>query len=215
MLAESHQNKMKTLQLIKFFEWHQWKAIASPARPTERSEHGNTAGVVVATKNFLDTRPPSIALDAEGKLTGNAQLTGRLLSLSWVEIFLPVGYVESSVGFEGANHNFLMDLDFITRGGKVPFILGIDANEIPEAWLKVSWGDKDFLARLEADIVVARNSNITCTGALNEDGGRNIDYFIISYALLGMITDFGRTSRFHLHLTLALCWSWRPTPPKS
>ena len=34
MLAESHQNKMKTLQLIKFFEWNKWKATASPARPT-------------------------------------------------------------------------------------------------------------------------------------------------------------------------------------
>ena len=45
------------------------------------------------------------------------------------------------------------------------------------------------MAHFEADLVAARNSNITCTGALNEEGGRNIDYFIISNALLGMITD--------------------------
>ena len=142
MLAESHQNKMQTLQLIKFFEWNKWKATASPARPTEKSKHGNTAGVVVATKNFLDTRPPSIAIDAEGKLTGNAQLTGRMLTLKWVEILLLSGYLESGLGFEGANHNFLIDLEFITRGGKVPFILGLDANEVPDAWLKVAWGER-------------------------------------------------------------------------
>jgi len=140
-------------------------------------------------KKLLDTRPPSIAIDAEGKLTGNAQLTGRMLTLKWVEILLLSGYLESGLGFEGANHNFLIDLEFITRGGKVPFILGLDANEVPEAWLKVAWGEKDFLAHMQADIVVARNSSITCTGAQNAEGGRNIDYFIVSYVLLGMLMD--------------------------
>ncbi len=61
---------------------------------------------------------------------------------------------------------------------------------------------------MQADIVVARNSNITCTGALNGDGGRNIDYFIISYALLGMIkdcwADFQVPSALHFGLVLEL-----------
>ena len=141
LLAEHHKDEAGTNKLIGFFGRFGWKATASPARPTERSEAGNTGGVVAAIKNYLDTRPPSFAIDAERTLTGNAQLTGRLLSLTWVELLVLAGYLESGLGFEGANHDFLLDLDFITRGGKVPFVLGLDANEIPEAWMSISWGE--------------------------------------------------------------------------
>ena len=84
--AETHQNKERTLALVKFFGAHGWRATASPARPTERSEEGTTGGVIVAVKNNIDNRPLSIATDAEGKLTANAQLTGRLVVLTGVEI---------------------------------------------------------------------------------------------------------------------------------
>ena len=51
------------------------------------------------------------------------------------------------------------------------------------------WGDKTFLEHLAADIVVARNSSFTCTGANNAEGGRNIDYYILSNSLLGTVKD--------------------------
>ena len=101
--AESHQNKDRTIALVKFFGAHDWKATASPARPTERSEEGTTGGVLAAVKNNIDNRPLSIATDAEGKLTANAQLTGRLLVLSDVEIIALAGYLECGLGFACAN----------------------------------------------------------------------------------------------------------------
>ena len=57
---------------------------ASPARPTERRTKGNTAGVLVAIKTYLDNTPAAFAIDAEGRLTGNAQLMGRKLVMKWI-----------------------------------------------------------------------------------------------------------------------------------
>ena len=81
MLAESHKNLFGTKQMINFFKAHGWNATASPARPTLRSEEGNTAGVAVAISSHVDSRPVSFCTNPEGTLTANAQLTGRLLTL--------------------------------------------------------------------------------------------------------------------------------------
>ena len=134
LLAEHHKNIAGTIQLVNQFSRHNWRVTASPARPTERSAEGNTGGVLVGIKNFLDSRPPSFATDAEGKITSNAQLTGRMMVLSWLELLVLAGYLESGLGFTGSNYEFVVELEFLTRGGKVPFILAMDANEEPEAW---------------------------------------------------------------------------------
>ena len=96
-----------------------------------------------------------------------------MLVLKWIEILTLAGYLECGIGFAGANYVFLTDLDYVTRGGKVPFILGMDANAPPNAWDAIWWGDKKFLDHLNAEIVTVRNSAITCTGAQNEEGGSN------------------------------------------
>ena len=105
MLAEHHNNEAGTIHLANQFGRHNWKVTASPARPTERSALGSTAGVLVGIKNFLDSRPPALATDAEGKLTSNAQLTGRLLVLSWPGLLVLAGYLESGLGFTGAKQS--------------------------------------------------------------------------------------------------------------
>ena len=151
-----------------------WKATASPARPTERSDSGTTAGVLAAVNSYLDNRHPSFATDAEGKLTANAQLTGRMLVLSKVEILALAGYLERGLGFGGSNAIFLTDLDFITRGGKVPFILGLDANEPPESWNQIAWGETTFLEHIQAEIVTVTNSNFTCVAGNAANGGSTI-----------------------------------------
>ena len=46
-------------------------------------------------------------------------------------------------------------------------------------------GEQIFLEHMQAEIVTVTNSEITCKGADNEDGGSNIDYVIISVCLLG------------------------------
>ena len=58
-----------------------------------------------------------------------------------------------------------MELEFITRGGGVPFILGLDANKKPEEWDELMWGGKSFLEHLDAEIVTSRNYSFTCVDA--------------------------------------------------
>ena len=112
---------------------------ASPARPTERSEDGTTAGVLVAVKQVLDNRPVTFASDVEGRITDNAQLRGWMLTLSWIEILLLAGCLESGLGFTASNCEFIIDLEYATRGGKIHFILGMDANALPDEWENVWW----------------------------------------------------------------------------
>ena len=90
-------NREGTVKLDRFFGSNKWMATASPAPPTERSDKGTTAGVLVAAKNYLNNRPPAFAIDPEGKLTGNAQLTGRLIVLASIEILFLAGYLESGL----------------------------------------------------------------------------------------------------------------------
>ena len=144
LLAEHHKDEAGTNKLIGFFGRFGWKATASPARPTERSGKGTTGGVVAAVKNHIDSRPPSFAIDIEGKLTDSAQLTGRMIVLSKIEILTLAGYLISGLGFSGTNKEFLIDVDFVTRGGKVPFILGLDANETPNHGTTWSGGKQLF-----------------------------------------------------------------------
>ena len=112
-----------------------------------------------------------------------------MITLSWVEVLILAGYLEGGIGFTGTNLNVIIELEYLTRGGKVPFILGIDANIPPEEWLAFRWGDQKFLEHMEAEIVMVRNSAITCTGARNENGGNNIDYIVMSKCLMGGIED--------------------------
>ena len=52
-----------------------------------------------------------------------------MMVLSWLELLVLAGYLESGLGFTGSNYEFVVELEFLTRGGKVPFILAMDANE--------------------------------------------------------------------------------------
>ena len=104
MLAEHHQNLAQLEQVFNFFEKHGWQATASAARPTERSEKGTTAGVLVAIKHHIDNRPAAICQDIAGRITKNAQLTARLIVLAKIEILLMAGYLECGLGFAGPNH---------------------------------------------------------------------------------------------------------------
>ena len=107
----------ETKKNINFFKTNGWNAIASPARPTERSPAGTTDGVAVAISNHVENRPPLFSHNPEGTLTHNAQLTGRLTRLDKIEVLMLAGYLECGLGFAGANHEFIIELEFVTRGG--------------------------------------------------------------------------------------------------
>ena len=68
------------------------------------------------------------------------------------------------------------------------------------------------MEHFEAEVITARNSKITCVGADNEEGGTNIDYYIISNSLLGGIDDCEADfeAPFSPHFGLALTISADP-----
>ena len=72
----------------------------------------------------------------------------------------------------------IIDFEFITRGGKVPFILALDVNASPEAWAQFKWGDQELLEHMDAEIVLVNDNPFTCVGGTKSDAGSNIDYFI-------------------------------------
>ena len=80
------------------------------------------------------------------------------------------GYLECGLGFAGASHEFIIELEFVTRSGDQMFLLGLDAS-----------------SPLKADILTVEDSSLTCLGAKNDLGGSNMDYFIISRSLLAAV----------------------------
>ena len=74
--------------------------------------------MAVAISSHVDNRPPSFSYNPEGTLTHNAQLTGRLARLDTIDVLMLAGYLECVLGFAGANHDVIIELEFATRGGE-------------------------------------------------------------------------------------------------
>ena len=75
------------------------------------------------------------------------------------------------------------------------------------------WGTTPLLDHFNAEIITAENSNFTCIGDNNEQGGTNIDYFIISRALLAavrsILVDTNVPWAPHYGIALRLAWQLR------
>ena len=84
-----------------------------------------------------------------------------MVAIDDVEMLSLAGYLECGLGFGGPNHEFLIDLDYITRGGRTPFILALDANAPPEAWDGIAYGQGTYLEHHEAVVITATHSEIT------------------------------------------------------
>ena len=72
-----------------------------------------------------------------------------------------------------------MDIGFLTRDGRRPFVLGADFNATPHAWEGTA---SSWLKRLNAHLVTA-GSAITCKCG----EGSTIDYFMISNSLRSFV----------------------------
>ena len=72
------------------------------------------------------------------------------------EILLFTAYFEHSVGFRSdINANLMQDVCFLTRDGKLPFILGADFNFPPNLWQDLSMhGGSLWLQKLGASVVI-------------------------------------------------------------
>ncbi len=131
LVTETNCTAEENVALSKLLANHGWNTTTSAARPTERSEDGTTAGSLAAIQNNWCNRPLALCRDDLGKTTPNAQLTGRLLVLHHFEIFTLAGYLIGGEAFSESNQKFFLDVGYITRGGRVPFICGLDGNKTP------------------------------------------------------------------------------------
>ena len=90
-------------------------------------------------------------------------------------------------GLKGRNLQTLTEVDLVTRGGRDLFVWGLDANVEPEEWDTIKVGEKTWLEHMDAEIVTVSNSKFTCRGKQGQEGGSNIDYFIISRKLMPLV----------------------------
>ena len=105
------------------------------------------------TKARIDSRPLSYCCDDSGNFTPNPLLTGRLVSLSKVEILVGALYLEGKLKLTAANFLALSDLEAWVSGGRLPFIIGMDANMDASEWQQFWWGSRLYTDHLAAEIV--------------------------------------------------------------
>jgi hypothetical protein len=172
-LTETHKNQVDTRKMIREMKNFGFQCTASPARQSAKSKKGTQAGALVGVRTHRDSRPLSLCTDAQGHLTSNSNLTGRLMTINWVEVLMLSAYIEGD-SFEGRNLDTLTDINHWTRGGRDPFILALDANRDPKAWDTFMAGDKTWLALMNAEIVTVTNSEFTCVAGKSPKGGSMI-----------------------------------------
>lgn len=81
------------------------------------------------------------------------------------------------------NREILLNIEDITRGGNIPFILGLDANFKPAKWDDYTF---PWLDKLNATIRTPDDSDHTCRGNSKCEDSL-IDYFIISVRIQALI----------------------------
>ena len=131
LLAETHQNKEKTLKMVAELGANSWQTTTSPAQPSDKSMFGNISGVAVAVNIFIDNRASSSSTDEKGNLSGNPFVTARTVAIQTHELQALAAYLEGG-GLKGNNLRTLEAIDHLTRGGKDLFFCGLYGNIEPE-----------------------------------------------------------------------------------
>ena len=107
------------------------------------------------------------------------------------EIFLFTASFEHSVGFRSdINANLMQDVCFLTRDGKLPFILGADFNFPPNLWQDLSMhGGSLWLQRLGASVVIPEmnHTHVPSTGKGQKPD--IIDNFLVSLLIQTSATE--------------------------
>ena len=104
------------------------------------------------------------------------------------EMLLFTAYFEHSVGFRSdINANLMQDVSFLTRDGKLAFILGADFNFPPSLWQDLSMHGGSFCKRkLGASVVIPEGTTHTCRTGKSQKPDI-IDYFLVSTLIRPLI----------------------------
>ena len=102
-----------------------WAGTGSAAIST--ANNGTSKGTLALFRTRWFSKPLSFSTDQAGVLWPIPRLAGRVIRVKGREILLFTAYFEDSVGFRrDINANLMQDVCFLTRDGKLPFILGAD-----------------------------------------------------------------------------------------
>ena len=125
-----------------------------------------------------------------------------------VEIQCLAGYIEGG-SLRGSNLKTTDAVEHLTRGGRDLSIWCLGANVLPAVWDEFMVGDKTWLDQMNCEIIQASNSTFACQSGKGIEGGRMIDYVIISKALLPLIRSLHAVMNApwgpHFGLALSLC----------
>ena len=154
LISETHLQREKLGIAVKEARKFSWAGAGSAA--TSTASNGTSAGVLALIRTCWFSKPLSICIDEAGFLCPNPRLAGRVIRVMGREILLFTAFSEHSVGFRSdINANLMQDVCFLTRDGKLPFILGAGFNFPPNLWQDLSMhGGSLWLQKLGASVVI-------------------------------------------------------------
>ena len=114
-----------------------------------------TAAQLARTRTRWFSKPLSFCSDEAGILCSKSRLVESVIRVMGREILLLTAYFEHSVGFRsGIIANLMHDVRFLTRDGKLTFILGANVNFPPSFWQDLSiHGGSLWIPKLGASVV--------------------------------------------------------------
>ena len=186
LISETHLEREKLV--LKKARKFSWAGTGSAAISTARND--TSAGVLALVRTRWFTKPLSMCTDEAGVLCPTRRLAGRVIRVMGREILLFTASFGHSVGFRSdINANLVQDVYFLTRDGKLPFILGADFNFPPSLWQDLSMhGGSLWLRKLEASEDVPEGTTQTCRTGKGQKSDI-IDYFLMSTLIRPLIQE--------------------------
>ena len=130
LISETHLDRVKLVTAAK--EARKFSLADTGSAAVSTANDGTSAGVLALVRTRWFSKLLSICTDETGVLCPNPRLAGRVIRVLGREIMLFTAYFEHSVGFRSdINATLMQDVRFLTRDGKLPFILGADFNFPP------------------------------------------------------------------------------------
>ena len=132
--------------------------------------------------------PLSVCTDEAGVLCPNPRLAGRVVRVKGRRFLMFTAYFQHFVAFRSdINANLMQDVCFLTRDGKLPFILGAPFNFPPSLWQDLSMHGGSFCKRkLGASVVIPEGTTHTCRTGKSQNPDI-IDYFLVSTLIRPLI----------------------------
>ena len=179
LMLETHVKELYAERVIKKCNESGWDATISVAAQSAKSDSGSNGGALALARKGRGNRPICTCLDADGKRGRHNDLGGRVTLLGNSEVIVLGAYFTCGLGLRGQNLDLLSEIEYVTRTGRSPFILGADFNMTPDEWEAEL---ADWMKKMKVSVVLPSNSSYTCKGTKTKEGSL-IDFFLVSHEI--------------------------------